>query len=71
VPRTELEATPLEAGRGGESDDIRRFLALADEVNYAGLQPTREEFERWMEFLRGALQRGTLQHSELLSGKLS
>ena len=74
LARTALEAAPhteLKAGRGGDDDDIQRFLALADEVNYAGLQPTREEFERWMEFLRDALQRGTLQHSELLSAKLS
>jgi hypothetical protein len=74
LARTALEAAPhteLEAGRGGENDDIRRFLALADEVNYAGLRPTHEEFERWIEFLRDALRRGTLQRSELLSEKLS
>jgi hypothetical protein len=70
-PRAELEAGQLaagrlEAGRGGENDDIRRFLALADEVNYAGRQPTHEEFERWIEFIRDAFQR-----DELSSGKLS
>jgi hypothetical protein len=73
LARTELEAGRLEAGRGGENDDIRRFLALADEVNYAGLRPTREEFARWIEFMRDALQRdasqrGTVQRGELSSG---
>ena len=57
-----LEATPP----GGENDDIGRFLALADEVNYAGRQPTHAEFERWMEFIRDAFQR-----DELSSGKSS
>jgi len=74
LARGALEAGPrtaLESGSSGENDDIRRFLALADEVNYAGLRPTREEFERWIEFLRDAFQRGTLQRSELLSEKLS
>jgi BatD DUF11 like domain len=79
TPRTELEAGRLDtrrgAGGGGdggesandnENDDIRRFLALADEVNYAGRQPTHEEFERWMEFIRDAFQR-----DELSSGRLS
>jgi len=69
-PRSELEAGRLEADRGSDNDDIRRFLALADEVNYAGLQPTREEFERWMEILRGAFQR-TLQRDAHSNGKLS
>jgi hypothetical protein len=69
-PRSELEAGRLEADRGGDNDDIRRFLALADEVNYAGLQPTREEFERWMEILRGAFHR-TLQRDARSNGKLS
>jgi hypothetical protein len=64
-PRTELEAGRLEAGHGGENDDIRRFLALADEVNYAGLRPTREEFERWLQFLRDAFQRDDLSSGEL------
>jgi hypothetical protein len=62
--RTKFEAGPLEAGHGGEN--IRRFLALADEVNYAGLRPTHEEFERWLQFMRDAFQR-----DELSSGKLS
>jgi hypothetical protein len=55
--RTELEGGRLEAGLGGGTDDIRRFLALADEVSYAGLRPTREEFERWLQFMRVAFQR--------------
>jgi hypothetical protein len=50
APRTELE-----------NDDIRRLLALADEVNYAGLRPTPAEFERWLQFIRDAFQRNTLQ----------
>jgi len=69
-PRSELEAGRLEADRGGDSDDIRRFLALADEVNYAGLQPTREEFARWTDLLRGAFQR-TLQRDAHSNGKSS
>jgi hypothetical protein len=79
--RTELsagrtEAGWLEAAHGGENDEMRRFFALADEVNYAGLQPTPEEFERWMEFMRdafhrGTLQRGTLERGALASGKSS
>ena len=59
LARTALEAAPrsvLEAGSSGENDDIRRFLALADEVNYAGLRPTHEEFGRWIQFMRDAFQ---------------
>jgi hypothetical protein len=63
--RTELEAGRLEAGHGDVNDDIRRFLALADEVSYAGLRPTREEFERWLQFMRVAFQRDEFR------GKLS
>src|SRR5450631_295065 len=61
-----LARPALETWRGGENDDIRRFLTLADEANYAGLRPTHQEFERWMQFMREALQRG-----ELSSGKSS
>jgi hypothetical protein len=61
-----LARTALEAGRSGETDDIRRFLALADEANYAGLRPTHEEFEQWMQFTRD-----TLESDQLPSGKLS
>jgi hypothetical protein len=61
-----LARTALEAGRDGEADDIRRFLALADEANYAGLRPTHEEFEQWMQFTRD-----TLESDQLPSGKLS
>jgi hypothetical protein len=61
-----LARTALEAGRSGETDDIRRFLALADEANYAGLRPTHEEFEQWMHFTRD-----TLESDQLPSGKLS
>jgi hypothetical protein len=73
--RTDLEAGRLDARRGGggggegggdENDDVGRLLALADEVNYAGRQPTHAEFERWMEFIRDAFQR-----DELSSGKSS
>jgi hypothetical protein len=64
-PETErLKDGPVaefEAGRGDENDGIRRFLALADEVNYAGLRPTAAEFERWIQFIRDALQRDGLQ----------
>lgn len=63
-----LEAGPgdeLEAGRGDENDDIRRFLALADEVNYAGLRPTPAEFERWIQFIRDAFERGAFRRDAL------
>ena len=55
-------------------EDLQRRASLADEVNYAGLRPTREEFARWLEFMRDALQRnasqrGTLQRGELSSGE--
>ena len=63
LARTAFEAGPrteLEAGPGGETDDIRRFLALADEANYAGLRPTHEEFELWMQFTRDKLPGGKL-----------
>jgi hypothetical protein len=69
LARTAFEAGPrteLEAGPGGETDDIRRFLALADEANYAGLRPTHEEFQQWMQFTRD-----TLESDQLPSGKLS
>ncbi len=59
---TELAAGRLEPAQGDDNDDIRRFLALADEVNYAGLRPTPAEFERWIQFIRDAFQRDTLQH---------
>jgi hypothetical protein len=61
-----LARSALEAGRGGETDDIRRFLALADEANYACLRPTHEEFEQWMQFTRD-----TLESDQLPSGKPS
>jgi hypothetical protein len=61
-----LARAALETWRGAKNDDIRRFLTLADEANYAGLRPTHQEFERWMQFMREALQRG-----ELSSGKSS
>jgi hypothetical protein len=65
-PRSGLEArSDLEAGPGGENDDIRRFLALADEANYAGLRPTPEEFERWMRLMRDTLQRDPLQRDQI------
>ena len=54
-----LARTALETVDGADSDhgdDIRRFLALADEANYAGLQPTQAEFARWLQLLRDALQ---------------
>jgi hypothetical protein len=51
---TALEARPN--GEDGENDDIRRFLALVDEVNYADLRPTHEEFEEWMRLMRDTLQ---------------
>jgi hypothetical protein len=78
-PRIALETGPrtaLEAGSSGENDDIRRFLALADEVNYAGLRPTHEEFEQWIRFMRDAFQRepfqrDPIQRDELSSGKIS
>jgi hypothetical protein len=57
LPRTEPDPLRLEDGLGGENDDLRRFLALADEVNYAGLQPTQEEFDRWIALTREAWQR--------------
>jgi hypothetical protein len=57
--------TESEAGRGDENDDIRRFLALSDEVNYAGLRPTPAEFERWIQFIRDAFQRGAFQRDTL------
>ena len=63
-----LEAEPgveLEAGRGDENDDIRRFLALADEVNYAGRRPTPAEFERWIQFIRDAFERGAFRRDTL------
>lgn len=63
--------TEPEAGRGDENDDIRRFLALADEVNYAGLRPTPAEFERWIQFIRDAFQRDVRQRDELPSGRSS
>jgi len=66
--RTALEAgrsTQLEGGTGVENDDIHRFLALADEVNYAGLRPTHAEFERWIRFIRDALHRDTLERDTL------
>jgi hypothetical protein len=57
--------TESEAARGDENDDIRRFLALSDEVNYAGLRPTPAEFERWIQFIRDAFQRGAFQRGTL------
>src|SRR5579859_7966033 len=60
APPAELDPVRLEDGLGWQKDDLRRFFALADEVNYAGLQPTQEEFERWIALLRHASQRSTL-----------
>jgi hypothetical protein len=74
LARIALEAGPrtaLEARSSGENDDIRRFLALADEVNYAGLRPTHEEFVQWIQFMRDALQREPFRRDELSSGKIS
>jgi hypothetical protein len=79
LARTALESMPRmepEATQGGENDDLRRFFALADEVNYAGLQPTQEEFGRWMALMRDAWQRGSLppatsRHGRLSSGRSS
>jgi len=50
-----LARSALETGRGGENEDVRRLLALADEANYAALRPTHEEFETWLQFMRGRL----------------
>jgi hypothetical protein len=63
--------TEPEAGRGDENEDIRRFLALADEVNYAGLRPTPAEFERWIQFIRDAFQSDVRQRDELPSRRSS
>ena len=66
--RIALEAAPraaLEEGRGDENDDIRGFLALSDEVHYAGLRPTQEEFQRWIHLMRDTLQRSASQRGAL------
>jgi hypothetical protein len=41
-------------------DESRRLLALADEAKYAALRPTREEYERWLRFMRDARGSGPL-----------
>jgi hypothetical protein len=65
-----LARTVLEAGPDHESEDVRRFLALADEANYAGLQPSPEEFGRWLRLIRDTLHSDTLQRDTLQRGHL-
>jgi hypothetical protein len=51
VARTALETGAITTEA---SDESRRLIALADEANYAALRPTREEYERWLRFMRDA-----------------
>jgi len=45
--------TAAEAARlGSESEDIRQLLALADEANYSGHEPTTIDFARWTQVVR-------------------
>jgi hypothetical protein len=39
-------------GSEGESEDIRQLLALADEANYSGREPTTIDFARWTQVVR-------------------
>ena len=48
------------AGRlGSESDgeDIRQLLAVANEANYSGHEPTSIDFARWIQVVRRAMLR--------------
>jgi hypothetical protein len=47
------QITAAEAARlGSESEDIRQLLALADEANYSGHEPTTIDFARWTQVVR-------------------
>jgi hypothetical protein len=54
VPPDQMTSAEIAAGLGGESEDIRRIFALADEANYSGHEPTTD-LERWLDIVRRRL----------------
>ena len=46
----------IDARLGDAADEVRELFALADEANYAGQQPTRTDYERWLLMVRRMLR---------------
>jgi len=42
-------------GSDGDREDIRQLLALADEANFSGHEPTTVDFARWIQIVRGRM----------------
>jgi hypothetical protein len=50
----QMTSAEIAARLGGESEEIRRIFALADEANYSGHVPAAD-LERWLPIVRGRL----------------
>jgi BatD DUF11 like domain len=50
----QMTSAEITAGLGGESEEIRRVFALADEANYSGHVPAAD-LERWLDIVRRRL----------------
>jgi hypothetical protein len=48
----QMTTADIDARLGGDSDDIHRLFALADEAQYSGHEPTAADFARWMQIVR-------------------
>jgi hypothetical protein len=51
----QITAAEIEARLGAAAGDVQQLFALADEVNYAGQQPTSTDYERWLTTVRRML----------------
>jgi hypothetical protein len=54
VQPDQMTSAEMAAGLGGESEEIRRIFALADEANYSGHVPAAD-LERWLPIVRRRL----------------
>jgi hypothetical protein len=54
VPPDRMTSAEITAALGGESEEIRRILALADEANYSGHEPAAD-LQRWLPIVRQRL----------------
>jgi hypothetical protein len=54
VQPDQMTSAEIAASLGGESEEIRRIFALADEANYSGHQPTTD-LDRWLHTVRARL----------------
>lgn len=51
----QITAAEVQARLGGESEDVRRLFALADESKYSGRDPEVSDFARWLKVVRQQL----------------